>query len=263
MFYFYKTVNKINEKFYYGSGQFDNYYGSGLILQKAIKKYGIENFEVLILKYFETREEAYKFEDKFLKLYKISSLKNSYNLKNSGLGGDTFTFNPNKENILEKHKSRGKSIPMSDACRIAANEWRSKYNYMYGSDIPEEIKLQNRKNHSDYIKKWIKENGHPFQGKRHTEESKKKISNSKSRENHHMWGKTVDSKTKDKIRNSVILSKNPFLIKITNIDTNIEFLANSMSEACAYIKGNRRYIKDCLNKVRSSYKNYTFEYVDR
>jgi hypothetical protein len=97
--YFYRTNNIINGNFYYGSHECKgrSYIGSGIALKRAVAKYGLENFDHTILKRFKTREEAFAYEDRFLKLYKISSLKNSYNIKDSGEGGDTFTNSPNKE----------------------------------------------------------------------------------------------------------------------------------------------------------------------
>lgn len=105
--YFYRTNNLLNGKFYYGSHGTKNtrpYYGSGVALNRAIKKYGIKNFEVVILKRFDNREDAYLFEKRFLKLYKISSLSMSYNIKDESLGGDTFSNNPNKEEIRIKKR---------------------------------------------------------------------------------------------------------------------------------------------------------------
>jgi hypothetical protein len=96
-FYFYKTTNLLNGMFYYGSGQHKNYYGSGKVLQRAITKYGLSNFKVEILKRFSDRKTAYEFEERFLRLYKISTLKNSYNIKDRAWGGDVFTNNPDKE----------------------------------------------------------------------------------------------------------------------------------------------------------------------
>lgn len=122
--YFYRTNNIINGKFYYGShnGEDVNYLGSGVALKRAIKKYGIENFELIILKRFNTREEAYVFEERFLKLYKISSLKNSYNIKDAGIGGDVFTNNPNNKAIRnlqsEVHKRRFENFNERSKCNV-------------------------------------------------------------------------------------------------------------------------------------------------
>lgn len=89
----YKTTNLINGKFYVGKDASNNpnYYGSGLLLAKAIKKYGKENFKKEILeecqslKYLNIREK-----------YWIASLdatnkKIGYNITIGGIGGDTYS----------------------------------------------------------------------------------------------------------------------------------------------------------------------------
>ena len=87
-YYFYKTTCTINGKFYYGSGSTSkSYLGSGKILNQAIQKYGRENFVMEKLRFFKSREDAFEFEGRFLRLYKISENTNSYNLKDSGIGG--------------------------------------------------------------------------------------------------------------------------------------------------------------------------------
>lgn len=85
-YYFYKTTNTINSKFYYGSGSRENYIGSGSAFQLALLKYGKENFKHERLRFFKTREDAFRFEEKFLTIYDIKSLNESYNLVNSGQG---------------------------------------------------------------------------------------------------------------------------------------------------------------------------------
>jgi hypothetical protein len=85
-YYFYKTTNIINGKFYYGSGSKQNYIGSGRAFQHALLKYGKECFIHERLRYFKTREDAFRFEEKFLCIYDIKSLEESYNLINKGQG---------------------------------------------------------------------------------------------------------------------------------------------------------------------------------
>lgn len=91
-YYFYRTDNLVNGKFYYGTGSTDNYLGSGKLLKNAIRKYGKENFKINKLKYFPSRLEAYNFEDRFLKLFKIKERVDSYNLINSGYGVESGTL---------------------------------------------------------------------------------------------------------------------------------------------------------------------------
>ena len=68
--YFYKITNTINNKFYYGvhstNNLDDGYMGSGSIIKKAIKKYGINYFKKDILKFFNTSEEKYLYEKQFV-----------------------------------------------------------------------------------------------------------------------------------------------------------------------------------------------------
>ena len=64
--YVYITTNKINGKFYIGKHSTDNlndnYLGSGIMLNKAIKKYGKEKFKQRILCFCDSEEEAFEVE---------------------------------------------------------------------------------------------------------------------------------------------------------------------------------------------------------
>lgn len=85
--YFYKITNKLNGKYYYGSGQHDGYYGSGFALKRAYKKYGKDQFTYEVLRYFETREQAFRFEQLFLSIYKLDVDPKSYNTCRNANGG--------------------------------------------------------------------------------------------------------------------------------------------------------------------------------
>lgn len=96
--YIYVTTNKTNNKKYIGrhkSIQFDpTYYGSGKIITNAIKKYGLENFEVEILNAInsvpticESFEELCQSESYYIDYYDCVMSANYYNLIPGGLGG--------------------------------------------------------------------------------------------------------------------------------------------------------------------------------
>lgn len=153
MFYFYKTTNLINGKFYYGSGQKDDYLGSGRDLIKAIKKYGKENFKMKKLKMFETRNEAFIFEERFLRIFKIKENKSSYNLTNFGNGGNRIDY------------EREDSIKYRQNSRNAITKWNMSER---SKQINRDRLLENNPmNDLDSRKKAIEalENEHPMKGK--------------------------------------------------------------------------------------------------
>jgi len=87
--YFYKITNLINGHFYYGAHSTNNlndhYFGSGIKLKEAIKKYGKENFKLEIIKFFNTREELSEYEFNIVNEDLIKS-KECYNICPGGLG---------------------------------------------------------------------------------------------------------------------------------------------------------------------------------
>lgn len=89
--YIYITTNLINGKQYIGQHKGspdDSYLGSGVILRKAIKTYGKENFSKNILCYCTTQEEADEKEKYYIKLYNAVENPNFYNLIEGGQNGN-------------------------------------------------------------------------------------------------------------------------------------------------------------------------------
>lgn len=90
MYYIYRITNKVNNKTYIGQHKYinkdDNYMGSGKLLKKAIKKYGIDNFEKeIIVDNIKTREEADKLEIYYIG-YERKKGKSEYNITSGGEG---------------------------------------------------------------------------------------------------------------------------------------------------------------------------------
>jgi len=104
--YIYKTTNLINHRIYIGKkhkSEFDpTYYGSGIILQEAIKKHGKENFIVEILCWAESLKELDDLERKYILHYRPEN--NLYNLTEGGTGGDTLSNHPLKSEIIFKKR---------------------------------------------------------------------------------------------------------------------------------------------------------------
>ena len=90
--YFYKITNLLNNHFYYGVHNTNNiedgYMGSGKRLHYAYKKYGIENFEKEILKYFDTAADAFKYEADYITEELVKD-PNCYNIQQGGEGWNT------------------------------------------------------------------------------------------------------------------------------------------------------------------------------
>ena len=98
--YFYKITNLINDHFYYGVHNTDNlndgYMGSGKRLALAYKKYGIENFKKEILKFFNTKEDAFEYESEIVNEYLVN-INECYNLTN---GGSPSVWGKNSKNTI-------------------------------------------------------------------------------------------------------------------------------------------------------------------
>ena len=157
MFYtIYKITNNLNGKYYIGKHQTkdlnDGYMGSGKALRNAIKKHGINNFSKDILHIFETEKEM---NDKEKELVVLE--ESSYNLCPGGKGGFGYINENGLKIISEKHRNSARIHMLNlhknhsekmQAGRILAKEARRKY---LGPNA--------------------------FFGKKHTEETKQKMSN--------------------------------------------------------------------------------------
>jgi hypothetical protein len=159
--YLYKTTNLINEKYYYGmhstSNLDDNYLGSGDRLRHAIRKYGKENFKREILEMFDSREELVQGEIELI----TEDLLNDpmcMNIKPGGSGG--FVNEQHRYNFTH---STG---PLVFALKLKTDE---------------ELKRKHFLIHSPRMKKAYAEGKFrydTFTGKTHTEDTKKKMSES-------------------------------------------------------------------------------------
>lgn len=159
----YRWTNKINNKWYIGSHQGsidDGYRASGLLISKAFKKYGVENFEREIL---YTGENFRMEEERILVELDAENHKLSYNLKNAAIGG---SFKLEKNGMYRKTHLIEARINISNSL---------KENYKNKPELAT--------NHS----KKMKGSGNPMYGRGHSEFTKNKIRITKNM-NIEEWG---------------------------------------------------------------------------
>lgn len=98
--YFYRIVNNINGKYYFGihstKNLNDGYSGSGTILRLSYKKYGRDNFSMYLERFFESRDELIKYEEQIVDNDLVQD-DLCYNIIQGGLANPhQFNWDPNK-----------------------------------------------------------------------------------------------------------------------------------------------------------------------
>lgn len=104
--FIYMWTNKVNGRRYIGSHvghELDGYVGSGVAFRRAVSKYGIDNFERIIIEY-TTREDVLAREQYFIDLYDAANDKQFYNIKVRAGGG--FEHVNSLSHVREANKER-------------------------------------------------------------------------------------------------------------------------------------------------------------
>jgi hypothetical protein len=189
--YIYKTTNLLNNKVYIGKSQklFNGkYYGSGILLKKAIKKYGIENFLVEVIENCKTIEILNQQEKMWIAYY----IGNSYNIAEGGTGGNTMSNHPNK---FEIYKKMGKIISNTlkgHSVSNAQREKQSKSHTGWFHRMSESAQNEYKEKMSKLMKEKYK-NGHHSKGIKLSEERRQQLS--QSAKNNKLGGDIFSKKT--------------------------------------------------------------------
>ena len=183
--YIYKITNQINGKIYIGKHSTDNlddgYMGSGILICKAEKKYGLENFTKEYLSFCDTEEKLNWFEKFYIK--KFNARQVGYNLTDGGDG--TVGLKPwnkgkqhseeTKRKIGDRRKGKHHS---EDSKQKMSESHKGNKNPLYGKHLSEETKKkmsESRKGRQLSVEHKKKlSNSH--KGKCFSEEHKRKIS---------------------------------------------------------------------------------------
>lgn len=205
----YLTTNMINGKQYIGLDKKNNpsYLGSGLMLKRAIKKYGRKNFVKEILQECSSIQELKDAEKMWIRKFNADLSVNFYNLSRGGeMNGPTHHSEETKRKISERnlgkkmsYESR-KKISIANRGRIRSMITREKLRIAnIGKTLSDTHKDKISNSliggvHSEETRKRIREsNIGKNLGKFPSEETRKKLSNAAT-------GKKHTEETKQKIR---------------------------------------------------------------
>lgn len=116
-FTIYKTTNLINNKIYIGKHQTsdlkDDYLGSGILLTRAIEKYGVDSFYKEILFVFDNKHDM-ELKEQEIVTEEFISHPNVYNLAPGGQGGKLHNW------------SKTSKLKLSKSLKKRTNDWGHK-----------------------------------------------------------------------------------------------------------------------------------------
>jgi hypothetical protein len=118
----YQTTNVINDRIYVGihkqfADQFDGYLGSGILLARAVEKYGRDNFVRITLHECDTWDEARAVERQLVDVNFVSR-DDTYNIAIGGQGGDTLAGVPDYVRQTARSKATATRAKTSAARRL-------------------------------------------------------------------------------------------------------------------------------------------------
>ena len=263
----YIIKNNINDKVYIGQtiqGYKNRFYAhkheSKSIdrpLYRAFKKYGFDNFYIELLEDNIPYEKLDEREIYWIKYYN-SVNPNGYNLSSGGQA-----YKTEEERKQMSQRMTGENNPMYGKSKELNPFYKHKHTNetksilrekgkKYYENLSDEEKELNRKRLDEARLKMIEEYGGGFKGCKHSEESKRKISET-------LKGRCVSEETKEKISSNHLKKR-----KVVMVDKNkkeVVEMFDSMTLACEYLKNNNIHQNPkageisnvCLKKRRTAY----------
>lgn len=149
--YIYKITNILNNKIYIGKHKYDkneldkSYICSGIIIKKAIKKYGIEKFLIDLIDVAESLKELNEKEKYYIKYFDCREPK-GYNMTDGGDGAPNLSeeskkklaYWKGKKQSSESQKKRSESLKKV----VHTKEWCEKISKANkGQIVPESSRL--------------------------------------------------------------------------------------------------------------------------
>ena len=299
----YVHINKINGKLYFGqTGQEDvkdrwdsgHGYKTCVAFNRAIEKYGWNNFEHIVLFENLSLEMANIIESELIKKYKTTNGKYGYNITS---GGWNFKMSDSTKAKL-REKALGRVHSEESKAKLRAR-WKEKGHPFQGKHHSDETKRKigeaNKgkvrpqeenemksilfsgegnpfygQSHTEETKKklgdlakerYSKPEDNPFYGKHHSEDAKRRMSEAHKnmpKEKHGRYGKPMSPKAREAIKQSHIKE----VVQLDKEEKNIIACYESTVEAARMLGCSSSAISKCCTGVNHTCMGYVFRYKE-
>lgn len=178
----YKITNLINNKIYIGVHKTkdldDGYMGSGVAINRATTKYGLENFKKEYLAIFDNVDDMYNMETQLVNEDFVND-SNTYNMKLGGTG--SWDFVNNNEELRKKKNKKARE----NANKTMLKKYGESYQEYLTKCVKESHKHRTPESYKEAAIKaaqtMLERYGTlgTFDGRSHSEETKRKMSRAK------------------------------------------------------------------------------------
>lgn len=199
--FIYITTNMVNGKRYLGKKKFDDdedwitYLGSGTVLQRAVKKYGAENFHRNIVYFCNSLEELNAAEYDLSVYLDVVESDDWYNLQYGGAGGSEGRIVTETTRRKISESNTGKKVHSEEFKEKMRERFKGENNPMFGKPKADEF--------IEAMRQRMSGESNPNYGKPRSEETKEKIRQSlKGKmigEKNPNYGKHLSEESKRKI----------------------------------------------------------------
>lgn len=243
----YKITNTVNNKIYVGKlndkENFDKYWGSGILIGRAIKKYGLSNFKKEILERVINGDlnDREKFWIRTLNSFDI---RIGYNLTAGGDGGDVFTKKPKylqditRKRTSKAHKGKKQN---SEWIRKRISKIKGKGNGMFGKKLS-----------SDTLQKISKK----LKGRIFTQEHRENMRYSKFGDKNPVHAVLSDpercKRFKERVSEATKGGKNPRAIMVDKLDLKGNIIESFYCLKDASISVIGKYTIYCSQKIKKA-----------
>ena len=257
----YMYVNKVNGKKYIGKAKDFNkrhkrHLKGKLIIDKALRKYGEENFEIVILEEnVETDSQLNELEKSYIKKYD-SYRKNGkgYNVADGGTGGDTL-----KGMTDEQRQDHARKISETTKGRVFTEEHRKHLSEAGVGKVHGKANEETKQKMS---------NAHKKRWENTTEEEKQKFIEQRSGEKNPMYGKHHTEEWKReksrKVKEHHEKYGHPSVKRVVQCDKNNNAIKvwDSMKQVEDELKIHHSAISQCCKGKRKTAGGYKWKYAE-